>query len=67
MNCILYIIKDLRRDKNMGNGNMGNCCCGGNNGNFLDSLFRNENTEILLFLVVFLLLFTTYGRNTTVL
>ena len=42
-----------------------NCGCGGNNdGNLLDSfLGDNNNTEILLFLVVFLLLFTTFGRN----
>lgn len=52
----------------MGNGNMGTCCCGGSNsGNFLDNLFGSENTEILMFLVVFLLLFTTYGRNRTIL
>ena len=41
-----------------------NCCCNRNNdGSFLDNIFRNQNTEILLFLVVFLLLFTTYGRT----
>ena len=33
------------------------------NDNILNQIFENENTEILLFLVVFLLLFTTYGRR----
>lgn len=45
---------------------MRNCCCRRNNDGcdgFLDNIFGNENTEILLFLVVFLLLFTTYGRG----
>ena len=41
---------------NFNNDNLGN-------ENFLDAIFNNENTEILLFLVVFLLLFTTYGRR----
>ena len=41
----------------------GNCGCNGNN-NFLGGILgNNSNTEILLFLVVFLLLFTTYGRS----
>ena len=41
-----------------------NCCNGDNNGGFLDGLLGdNNNTEILLFLVVFLLLFTTFGRG----
>ena len=40
------------------------CCNGNNDGNFLDSIFGdNNNTEILLFLIVFLLLFTTFGRT----
>lgn len=38
--------------------------CNGNNGGFLDNLLGgNGNTEILLFLVVFLLLFTSFGRQ----
>ena len=42
-----------------------NCGCNGNNdGGFLDGIFGDSNnTEILLFLVVFLLLFTTFGRG----
>lgn len=40
------------------------CGCGNNDGNFLDSILGdNNNTEILLFLIVFLLLFTTFGRT----
>ena len=37
------------------------CNCG--NQSLLGSIFNNsENTEILLFLIVFLLLFTTFGK-----
>ncbi|CCZ00256.1 unknown [Clostridium sp. CAG:793] len=45
------------------------CGCGYNmdgrrDDDFLsDLLGNNENTEILMFIVVFLLLFTTYGRR----
>ena len=39
-----------------------NCSCGGND-NFLDNLLGSGDTEILLFLVVFLLLFTSFGRR----
>lgn len=43
----------------MPNDSRGNCC-GNGNGGFLDGLF-GENSEILFFLVVFLLLFTDFG------
>lgn len=39
-----------------------NCGCNGDN-NFLDNLLGSGDTEILLFLVVFLLLFTSFGRR----
>jgi len=45
---------------------MDDFCCGCNNnsnGGLLDNFLGNQNTELLLFLVVFLLLFTTYGRQ----
>ncbi len=56
-----------------GNTNLGNTNGNGANNNFtsfpnsfLDDIFDNDNTEVLLFLVVFLLLFTSFGRNNRV-
>ena len=40
-----------------------NCGCNSNDNNFLDNLLGSGDTEILLFLVVFLLLFTSFGRR----
>lgn len=37
--------------------------CPGNGGGFLDDILGGSNTEILLFLIIFLLLFTSFGRN----
>lgn len=47
-------------------GDQRNCGCGGNNGccgNGLSGLFGGcgGNSEILFFLIIFLLLFTNYG------
>ncbi len=49
-------------------GNQGNCGCNcgcGNNGGFLGNLFGGNgcgcNSEILFFIIVFLLLFTNFG------
>ena len=35
----------------------------GSNNGLLDELLSSDNTEILLFLIVFLLLFTSFGRR----
>lgn len=49
------------------NDNFGSCGCGcncnscNNNNGLLGGLFCGENSEILFFLVVFLLLFTGFG------
>jgi len=46
------------------NDNFGSCGCGcncGNNNGILGGLFGGENSEVLFFLVVFLLLFTSFG------
>lgn len=37
-----------------------NCCC---NREIEDSGFQNDNTEVLLFLIVFMLLFTSFGNR----
>lgn len=41
------------------------CGCGCNNGGFLNGIFGGcgNNTEILFFIIIFLLLFTNYGNN----
>lgn len=42
-----------------------NCGCGCNNGGFLGNLFRGSgcgnDSEILFFIIIFLLLFTNFG------
>ena len=41
-----------------------NRCCGGcgcNNGGFLNGLFCGNDSEILFFIIIFLLLFTNFG------
>ena len=41
-----------------------NRCCGGcgcNNGSFLNGLFGGNDSEILFFIIIFLLLFTNFG------
>lgn len=37
------------------------CGCGCNNGGIFNGLFGGDNTEILFFLIIFLLLFTNAG------
>jgi len=39
------------------------CGCGCNNGGFLNGLFGGCDSEILFFIIVFLLLFTSFGNN----
>lgn len=41
------------------------CGCGYNNGGFLNGLFGRSgcDSEILFFIIVFLLLFTSFGNN----
>lgn len=34
-----------------------------NNTNFINDILNSDNTEILLFLIIFLLLFTSFGRR----
>ena len=39
-----------------------NRCCGGcGNGGFLNGLFCGNDSEILFFIIIFLLLFTNFG------
>ena len=38
-----------------------NRCCGCNNGNFLNGLFGGNDSEILFFIIIFLVLFTNFG------
>ena len=49
------------------NRNYNNCGCGGRNNGILGGLFNGcgcgDNSEILFFIIIFLLLFTNYGGN----
>ena len=45
---------------NMSGVNDRSCGCG-NNGGFLNGLFCGNDSEILFFIIVFLLLFTNFG------
>ena len=38
-----------------------NRCCGCNNEGFLNGLFGGNDSEILFFIIIFLLLFTNFG------
>ena len=38
-----------------------NRCCGCNNGGFLNGLFCGNDSEILFFIIILLLLFTNFG------